>query len=88
MDSRRRDSRVIFKFSQALVIAVILVLFAYIAKQLTAERIFLIVFYLLAATVIPWLMVPLGIVAIIWSLFKTPAITGWLTSLGRSTQQQ
>lgn len=69
--------RKVFKFSQALVIAAVLVGFAYLNSQLTHQRIFLIVLYLLLATIVPWLMVPLGLVAVLWSLFKSPGIVGW-----------
>ena len=74
-----------FKFSQALVVALILVAFALLTSSLTAPRVFLIVFYLLLATVFPWLMVPLGVVAIIYQLAvggvasKIAAFTGNLT---------
>ena len=58
----------VFKFSQALVIAVVLVAFALLNGALAAKQMFLIVFYLLLASVFPWLMVPLGVVAIMYQL--------------------
>lgn len=72
----------IFKFSQALVIAAVLFFFAYLNKQLEAPRIFLIVFYLLLATIFPFIMVPIGLVAILWSLFQTPILLEWFKGLG------
>lgn len=76
-----------FKFSQALVIAVILVAFALLNKQLGAERIFLIVLYLLLATVFPWLMVPVGVVAIIWQMYNT-SLSGQIASWAKGFAPQ
>lgn len=60
----------LFKFSQALVLAVILVALALLDKELTAQRVFLIMLYLLLAAVFPWLMVPIGVIAIVWQLIN------------------
>lgn len=72
-----------FKFGQALVIAVILGAFAWYQGQLGAQRIMLLVFYLLLAAIVPWLMVPLGVILVLWDLLNTNQLSSWIKSFGQ-----
>lgn len=60
----------VFRFSQALVIAVILTGLALLNKKLGPSEIFVLMLYLLLAAVFPWLMVPIGVIAILWQLYS------------------
>lgn len=64
----------------AFVVALILTVLAIVDKHFSSTFIFALMLYLILAAIVPYIMVPIGVVAIVWLLYTNQNISKWLAS--------
>ena len=57
------------KFSAVLTIAILLTVVAIYEKHFSSSFLFALILYVLLGTLLPFIMIPLGVVAIIWLIY-------------------